>query len=282
MRKLVVLLMLLGATSMSIAVPVTNGLLVSLDSTQGVTTSGTAVTAWADSVGGNTFLQATASRQPALITATLNGVSQNVISFTGGTGGDVLAQQSTSSNLNSNPAPSAFTWYVVWNPTVVSTSQRIFAENATINGGTTTTNFGIGTNGTVLARTNSGTTSATAVLSTPPTVGVWYVSVGSWDMTTGIAKTVLYDFATGNLLEQATITGANGILNNGGFASFLIGGSSTSAGSNFGSFMIADLLVYNRVLTTAENTQVVSSLIPEPATITILALGAAALLKRRK
>jgi hypothetical protein len=226
-----------------------------------------------------------------LTTAVLNGVSQNVINFTGpgtnsSTTGDALAQTSTSSNLNSNPAPTAFTWYAVWNPTVVSSGARVFAENAGLNGNGTaaTANFGIGTNGTVLARDNVAKgTGISATLSTAPTAGVWYVSVGSWDMTTGIAKTVLYDFATGNLLGQAAVTGANGTLTNGAFLNFVIG-SSTTAGSSsgYGSFMIADLLVYNRILSASEDSQVVSSLIPEPATITILALGAAALLKRKK
>jgi len=287
MKKLVFVMVCMAA-SVVMAVPVTDGLLVCLDSTVGVATSGTAVTSWTDSVGGNIFSQSSANKQPVLTTATLNGVSQDVISFMGagtnsGTYGDVLALTSTSSNLNSIPAPTAFTWYVVWNPTVVSTSARIFAENAKINGGTSSTNFGIGTNGTVLARTNVGTTSVTAALATPPTAGVWYVSVGSWDTTTGIAKTVLYDFATGNLLGQTTVTGANGTLNAGGFVNALIGSSATGSSSGgYGEFMIADFLVYNRVLTDSENTQVVNSLIPEPATISILALGFAALLKRRK
>jgi hypothetical protein len=94
---------------------------------------------------------------------------------------------------------------------------------------------------------------------------------------------VLYDFATGNLLGQTTVTGANGTLNAGGFVNALIGSSATGSSSGgYGEFMIADFLVYNRVLTDSENTQVVNSLIPEPATISILALGFAALLKRRK
>jgi hypothetical protein len=286
MRKLVVLLALLVAANVVMAVPVTDGLLVNLDSTVGVTTNGTGVSAWADSAGGNIFSQATAGKQPVLTTAVLNGVEQNVIQFTGGTTsatGDVLAQTSAYSNFNSNPAPTAFTWYAVWNPMNDSTAARIFAENATINGGTTSTNFGIGTNGTVLARTSSGTTSVAAVLATQPTVGTWYLVVGSWDTTTGIAKTVLYDAATGAKLDQATATGANGKLNTGGFVNALIGSSTTGNSSGgYGVFMIADLLVYNRVLTDAENAQVVNYLIPEPATISILALGFAALLKRRK
>jgi hypothetical protein len=137
MKKLVFVMVCMAA-SVVMAVPVTDGLLVCLDSTVGVATSGTAVTSWTDSVGGNIFSQSSANKQPVLTTATLNGVSQDVISFMGagtnsGTYGDVLAQTSTSSNLNSIPAPTAFTWYVVWNPTVVSTSARIFAENAKIN-----------------------------------------------------------------------------------------------------------------------------------------------------
>jgi hypothetical protein len=259
------------------AIP-TSGLELWLKGDAGVTTSGGSVTAWQDQSGGTVYnlTQATATKRPTLVSnwgyksmpaLSFDGVDDYVIDtansldLTAGLTIFIVAQNDVRKNYNG----------------LFKLAQPATPENATSDleiywqAGSTDA----GSGNAVYAVNRSTGTGAFAALqgsNNPPAVGLPYIL-------DAFAGGTLSQLRTNNVLAASS-------------ASAILPGDATNrpaVGLGFNNFSldgyIAEVLVYNRVLTSGERTEVYNYLsdryIPEPASLGLLAVGGLLALRRR-
>lgn len=261
---------------------VTNGLVTRLESNM-VSLSGSSVTTWTDQSGeGN---HATGGVSPLYVSnATPTGAA--AVDFDG--------TQFLNIGSSGDFEGTARSWYVVF-------QADAFGNTRPINSAYTSINSYTGTNrlsswGTLVnngqyrsqGRASDGTFVAVNVPSTTGvlTTGTFYVGGSTWDSATGtITGTVLDPNGT---TYTGSGTGANGTPIGHVVTRIGAGVNTSNPNSPATAFngQLAAVLVYNRVLSSSEEAQVMSYLsetyIPEPASLSLLALGATVALRRRR
>jgi hypothetical protein len=259
------------------AIPM-SGLELWLKADAGVTTSGGSVTAWQDQTGGTVYnlTQATATKRPSLVSSwgyknmpalSFDGVDDYVIDtansldLTAGLTIFIVAQNDVRKNYNG-----LFKLAQPATPENATSDLEIYWQAGSTDAGSGNAVYAVNRS------TGTGAFGALQGANNPPPVGQPYI----------------YDvFAGGSLSQERT----NNVLA-ASSASAVLPGDATNrpaVGLGFNNFTIdgyiAEVLVYNRVLTSGERTEVYNYLsdryIPEPASLALLAGGAVLVLRRR-
>jgi hypothetical protein len=259
------------------AVPL-SGLELWLKADAGVTTSGSSVTGWLDQSGGTVYnlTQPTASKQPTFV-SNWGYKSQPAISFDGVN--DYLVDTTAGLNLTSglsifivaqNDVRKDYNGlFKLATPGSVEAAQsdaEVYWQAGTSNNGSGNLVYAVNRS------TGTGIFDALQGPNAPPPVGLPYI----YDVFAGGTlsqqrsnNTLAGTSASAVLPADATNNPAVGI----GFANFSLDG------------YIAEVLVYNRVLTASERTEVYEYLsdryIPEPASLALASAGSLLLLRRR-
>ncbi len=213
-------------------VPVTSGLRLHLKADAGVTTSGGTVSAWADQSGNGFNVAATGSQQPALTASAINGQPALTLD-----GNDDFLQSTAARDLLGGQQN--YTFYAVTRP---AATQKSFADifdyshsgffNFVIqqDGGSTNTFY------------NNGLANQTLTAGTPSIYGGTFVNGGTL---TGTSR-----LNGGNAQAQSVGGPVNfGVPNNFRVGNWINGGREFNG-------QIAEVLIFNRVLTGAEQQQV--------------------------
>jgi hypothetical protein len=236
-----------------------NGLQVWLKSDLGVVTSGSNVSNWLDVSGnGNNAAQATGANQPVLTTNAINSLP--AVTFDGSN--DNLAFSSPGSNFNA--FASGATVFAVLNPAtsgphyVLDLANGATSDNLTVSNNGTTSTFSV----------YRGSTGSTLNATTSLTLGQFQ-----------LLETLQSGSSTGNIFVNSTQK-ASGTLSNPNNINRTMNhvGSNYNASANFYQGGLAELLVYNRPLTGAEQAGVTGYLLqkyqlglaaPLPPTISV-------------
>lgn len=292
----IALVALAVSTASAGTIPVTNGLVMYLDGNH-VVTSGTSVTQMTDMSGnGNNAVDVTATYSSTGVTdPTLTGskTATGVKTVTFSSAAKTMLQVAGSSSFNST---SGMTWYIVYKPSVVPmTAGRLIGSGySDISGaGKVCSDAWNSTLGATYLRTFARTTTAAGVTVNCPTNSMastsdFYLCGGMVDLGTDTATVLSVDNA--GTVSTASATGATEVLNSNRWVRVGCGAASNSTDETPKYWIdgeIAAVVVYNRVLTSQELTDLDSYLmstyvVPEPATMALLATMGLGILARRR